>query len=113
MLTRWPFSVDAHASRFTTVVSWKADVSLPMIDGIRHSGKNAEFSCVAELPQRTRIPMEIAISDAAPLDHLRAPGRHVASARATSATMARSGRTAVSLAPSKPVLVQLADFDLT
>ena len=77
VLERWPFSFDADASRFTTVMSWKTDVSLPMIDGVRHGGKNVEFSRFVELPRRTRIPMEVAISGAAPLDHLRAHGWHL------------------------------------
>ena len=87
VLERWPFSFDADASRFTTVMSWKTDVSLPMIDGVRHGGKNEELSRFIELPRRTRIPMEVAISGAAPLDHLRAHGWHVVSAREKSATM--------------------------
>jgi hypothetical protein len=133
VLERWPFSFDPDASRFTTVMSWKTDVSLPMIDGVRHGGKNVEFSRFVELPQRTRIPMEVAISGAAPLDHLRAHGWHLVNARDKSATMdayraylaqsrgewsvsknvyvaLRSGwfscRSAVYLALGKPVVVQ-------
>jgi hypothetical protein len=133
VLDRWPFSFDADASRFTTVMSWKTDVSLPMINGVRHGGKNVEFSRFVELPRRTRIPMEVAISGAAPLDHLRALGWHVVSARDKSHTMdayraylaqsrgewsvsknvyvaLRSGwfscRSAVYLALGKPVVVQ-------
>ncbi len=87
VLERWPFSFDANASRFTTVMSWKTDVSLPMIDGVRHGGKNVEFSRFADLPQRTRIPMEVAISGAAPVDELRAFGWQLVSAREKSATM--------------------------
>jgi hypothetical protein len=133
VLERWPFSFDADASRFTTVMSWKTDVRLPMIDGVRHGGKNVEFSRFVELPRRTRIPMEVAISGAAPFDHLRALGWHLVSARDKSATMdayraylaqsrgewsvsknvyvvLRSGwfscRSAVYLALGKPVVVQ-------
>ena len=133
VLERWPFSFDADASRFTTVMSWKTDVSLPIIDGVRHGGKNVEFSRFVDLPRRTRIPMEVAISGAAPLDRLRAFGWQVVSAREKSATMdayraylgqargewsvaknvyvaLRSGwfscRSAVYLALGKPVVVQ-------
>jgi hypothetical protein len=133
VLERWPFSFNADASRFTTVMSWKTDVSLPMIDGVRHGGKNVEFSRFVELPRRTHIPMEVAISGAAPLDHLRARGWHLVNARDKSATMdayraylaqsrgewsvsknvyvaLRSGwfscRSAVYLALGKPVVVQ-------
>jgi hypothetical protein len=133
VLERWPFCFDDDARRFTTVMSWKTDVSPPMIDGVRYGGKDVEFSRFAELPQRTHIPMEVAISGAAPLDRLRAFGWQVVSAREKSATMdayraylgeargewsiaknvyvaLRSGwfscRSAVYLALGKPVVVQ-------
>jgi len=133
VLERWPFSFDASAGRFTTVMSWKTDVSLPMIDGVRHGGKDVEFSRFLDLPRRTHVPIEVAISGAAPLDRLRAHGWHLVSARDKSATMEayraylaqsrgewsvsknvyvalRSGwfscRSAVYLALGKPVVVQ-------
>jgi hypothetical protein len=87
VLERWPFSLAADTSRFTTVMSWKTDVSLPMIDGVRYGGKDVEFSRFVELPRRTHIPMELAISGAGPLGRLRAFGWHVVSAREKSATM--------------------------
>ncbi len=133
VLEHWPFSFDADAGRFTTVMSWKTDVSLPMIDGVRYGGKDVEFSRFVELPRRTTIAMEVAISGAAPLDRLRACGWRVVSAHEKSVTMdtyrtylrqARgewsasknvyvalrsgwfSGRSAVYLALGKPVVVQ-------
>ena len=87
VLEHWPFSFDADAGRFTTVMSWKTDVSLPMIDGVRYGGKDVEFSRFVELPRRTTIAMEVAISGAAPLDRLRACGWRVVSAHEKSVTM--------------------------
>ena len=133
VLERWPFSFTADARRFTTVMSWKTDVSLPLIDGVRHGGKDEEFMRFADLARRTRVPIEIAVSGAAPLERLRALGWHLTSAREKSATMdayraylaesrgewsvsknvyvaLRSGwfscRSAVYLALGKPVVVQ-------
>ena len=54
--------------RFTTVMSWKTGVSLPMIDGVRYGGKDVEFSRFVDLPRRSRVPMEVAVSGAAPLE---------------------------------------------
>ena len=133
VLDRWPFSFDPGASRFTTVMSWKTDVSLPMIDGVRYGGKDVEFVRFIDLPRRTGIPMEVAISGAAPVERLRPLGWDVVSAKEKSATMdayraylreargewsvsknvyvaLRSGwfscRSAVYLALGKPVVVQ-------
>ena len=50
VLERWPFSFDPGASRFTTVMLWKTDVTLPMIDGVRHGGKNVEFHASSSCP---------------------------------------------------------------
>jgi hypothetical protein len=130
---RWPARIDPGAARFTTVMSWKTDVSLPMIDGVRYGGKDVEFRRFMDLPLRTRVPLEVAVSGTAPLDELAASGWHVVSAGERSATMrsyrqylgeARgefsvaknvyvalrsgwfSGRTAAYLAMGKPAVVQ-------
>jgi len=133
VLERWPFRFDAAARAFTTVMSWKTDVSLPLIDGVRYGGKNVEFERFLDLPRRSAVPLEVAISGAAPLDELRAHGWSVVDAGERSATMdsyreylqgsrgewsvaknvyvaLRSGwfscRTAVYLASGKPAVVQ-------
>ncbi len=133
VLDRWPYRFDPQASRFSTVMSWKTDVSLPMIDGVRYGGKDVEFARFLDLPSRTRLAIEVAVAGAAPLDRLRASGWHVVSAREKSATMSsyraylqeargewsvgknvyvalRSGwfscRSAAYLALGKPVVVQ-------
>jgi hypothetical protein len=87
VLDRWPFCFDPGAERFTTVMSWKTDISLPMIDGVRYGGKDVEFGRFLDLPQRTRVPLEIAIAGAAPVERLRQNGWHVVSAAERSATM--------------------------
>ncbi len=133
VLERWPYHFDPRAEKFTTVMSWKTDVSLPMIDGVRYGGKDVEFNRFLDLPQRTRVPIEVAIAGAAPLARLRDHGWHVVSAPERSATMEsyrsylreargewsvaknvyvalRTGwfscRSAVYLALGKPVVVQ-------
>src|SRR5437867_2400076 len=73
--------------RFTTVMSWKTDVTPPMIDGVRYGGKDLEFARFLELPRRARVPLEMAIAGAAPVDRLREHGWHVVSAPERSATM--------------------------
>jgi hypothetical protein len=133
VLDRGPFRPDPTAARFTTVMSWKTDVTPPAIDGVRYAGKDVEFERFIDLPRRTRVPLEVAIAGAAPLDRLAACGWTVVSARERSATPAayraylassrgewsvaknayvalRSGwfscRSAAYLAMGKPVVVQ-------
>ena len=48
-------------------MSWKTDVSLPMIDGVRYGGKDVEFTRFLDLPRRRARPLEIAMSGAAPV----------------------------------------------
>ena len=68
-------------------MSWKTDVTPAMIDGVRYGGKDLEFARFLELPRRARVPLEMAIAGAAPLDRLREHGWHVVSAPERSATM--------------------------
>jgi hypothetical protein len=132
-LDRWPYHFDPRAENFTTVMSWKTDVSLPLVDGVRYGGKDVEFSRFLDLPRRTCVSIELAIAGAAPLATLREQGWHVVSAAERSATMEsyrsylrqargewsvaknvyvalRTGwfscRSAVYLALGKPVVVQ-------
>src|SRR5207249_7856461 len=108
-------------------------VAPPMLDGVRYGGKDLEFARFLELPRRARVPLEMAIAGAAPVDRLREHGWHVVSAPERSATMQsyrtylagsrgelsvakniyvalRSGwfscRSAMYLALGKPVVVQ-------
>lgn len=84
---RWPFTYAPEARRFTTVMSWKTDVSLPQIDGTRYGGKDVEFRKFLDLPGRTAAPLELALAGAAPADELRDHGWMLADAAATSRTM--------------------------
>jgi hypothetical protein len=133
VLARWPFTFDAAAPRFTTVMSWKQETAPPMIDGVRYGSKDVEFLRFVALPEHTASQLEVAIGGAAPRQELAARGWHVVEAQARSATMAeyqrylqasrgewsvakniyvalRSGwfstRSAVYLASGKPVVVQ-------
>jgi len=65
-------------------MSWKTDVSPPVINGVRYGGKDLEFTRFLELPRRARAPLELAIAGAAPLDRLREHGWLVVSAAAAS-----------------------------
>jgi len=87
VLEHWPYHFDPAAGRFTTVMSWKTDISLPMIDGVRYGGKDVEFTRFIDLPRRTRAPLEVALAGEAPRDRLRAHGWHVVGAPERSATM--------------------------
>jgi hypothetical protein len=133
VLERWPFTFDASARRFTTVMSWKQETRPPVIDGVRHGAKDVEFLRFLDLPQRTSAELEVAIGGAAPTAELAAHGWQVVDAHARSMTMRdyqrylqtsrgewsvaksiyvalRSGwfstRSAVYLASGKPVVVQ-------
>jgi hypothetical protein len=133
VMDRWPVRLAPAGARFTTVMSWKTDVSLPMLDGVRYRGKDAEFLRFIDLPRRTRVPLEVAVAGDAPRERLLACGWHVVSAGERSATMASyrdylgeakgewsvaknvyvelrsgwfSGRSASYLALGKPVVVQ-------
>jgi hypothetical protein len=133
VLERWPYHFDPGAKKFTTVMSWRTDVNLPVINGVRYGGKDVEFNRFLDLPRRTRVPIEVAIAGAAPRERLRDHGWNVVSALERSATMEsyraylrqargewsvaknvyvalRTGwfscRSAVYLALGKPVVVQ-------
>lgn len=87
VLERWPYTYTPAAPSFTTVMSWKTDVSLPMIDGVRYGGKDVEFARFLDLPRHTTVPLEVALSGAAPREHLEAHGWRLTDAGAKSATM--------------------------
>lgn len=133
VLERWPLCIDPAASRWTTVMSWKIERDLPLIDGVQYGGKDVEFRRFLDLPRRSGVALEVALGGAAPLDELRAHGWSVVDAYERSTTMdayqaylrgsrgewsiakqvyvaLRSGwfstRSAVYLATGKPVVVQ-------
>jgi len=71
VLKNWPFTFTPRATAFTTVMSWKNDVTPPSIGGELYGGKDLEFINFLDLPSRVSVPMEIALSGPAPLDQLK------------------------------------------
>lgn len=58
----------------TTVMSWEPAEAGPVVEGIAYAGKSKEFLRFLELPARSSLPLEIAISGKAPREQLRASG---------------------------------------
>jgi hypothetical protein len=83
----WPFTFTPEARSFTTVMSWKNDVSCPSIGGETFGGKNVEFMKFFDLPSRVSVPIEIALSGAAPIARLRQQGWQVVDGYQKSSTM--------------------------
>ena len=133
VLDDWPFTCSPAARSYTTVMSWKTDVTLPNLDGVTYGGKDVEFTKFMDLPARVHVPLEVALSGAAPRDTLAAHGWRIVDAYENSATLdayraylqssraewsiaknayvaSRSGwfssRSAAYLALGKPVVVQ-------
>ena len=88
VLADWPWSEPPADGAFTTVMSWKIDVTPPALGGRVYGGKDVEFAKVMALPSRTTMSLEIALSGAAPRDQITAAGWRVRDARDVSATPA-------------------------
>ena len=137
VLDDWPFAFDPDTRHYTTVMSWKTDVTLPNLAGITYGGKDVEFLKFMGLPARTPVPLQVALSGAAPRDELGRQGWDVIDAYEQSHSMdayrnylrgsraewsiaknayvaSRSGwfstRSAAYLALGKPVVVQDTGF---
>lgn len=82
----WPVSPAPVAGAYTTVMSWKIDVTSPTIAGRVYGGKDVEFAKIRTLPARTSVRLEVALSGAAPRGALVAEGWHLRDAREASAT---------------------------
>ncbi|HVM96188.1 MAG TPA: hypothetical protein VMT89_07350, partial [Candidatus Acidoferrales bacterium] len=80
ILDDWPVAYLPGARNYTTVMSWKTDVTLPSIDGQRYGGKDVEFLKFIDLPARVSVALEVAVSGTAPRDELRRHGWQVADA---------------------------------
>lgn len=87
VLENWPFTFTPNAKAFTTVMSWKNDVTLPAIGGKTYGGKNVEFMKFMNLPSRVSAVIEIALSGAAPFDQLRQNGWRIVDGYEKSSTM--------------------------
>jgi len=137
VLDDWPFSYTPAARHYTTVMSWKTDVTLPNLDGVTYGGKDVEFMHYLDLPARTTASLQVALSGAAPRPALERHGWQLVDAGEKSSTMdayreylrgsraewsiaknayvaSRSGwfstRSAAYLALGKPVVVQDTAF---
>ena len=61
-------------SPWTTVMSWKIDERPPEIAGQKLGAKDQEFAKFMALPQKTGVPLELAVSGRAPREALAANG---------------------------------------
>ncbi|HEY2386904.1 MAG TPA: glycosyltransferase family 1 protein [Candidatus Binatia bacterium] len=86
VLADWPAPPAPAGGPFSTVMSWKIDVTPPVVGGRTYGGKDVEFPLIHDLPGRTAAPLEVAVAGAAPRDELRAAGWRVIDARDVSAT---------------------------
>jgi hypothetical protein len=86
VLADWPSTPPPDGGAYTTVMSWKTDVSLPVIGGLTYGGKEVEFAKVRALPVRTNVTLEVALAGAGPVAELRAAGWRIVDAGAVSAT---------------------------
>ncbi len=87
VLAEWPTCFDAHAEKFTTVMSWNAYGAVEW-NGVRYSQKAAEFMCVLDLPRRTTQPFELALSgDDVPVSELTERGWQISEPLAVSRTL--------------------------
>ncbi len=86
VLADWPLERAPPGASFTTVMSWKIDVTSPTLAGRVYGGKDVEFAKVLRLPARTPARLEIALAGTAPRDALVAAGWHLRDAREVSAT---------------------------
>ncbi len=66
--------VESRRPTFTTVASWEPTESGPVVDGIAYAGKSREFERFIELPRRSPLPIEVAMSGPAPADRLQGHG---------------------------------------
>jgi hypothetical protein len=61
----------------TTVASWETSAAAPVVGGVVYGGKSREFERFLELPVRSPLPLELALSGPAPRSRLSAHGWRV------------------------------------
>jgi len=86
VLSDWPAAPPPADGPFSTVMSWKIDVTSPVVGGRVYGGKDVEFPLIRDLPGRTAVPLEVAVAGAAPREDLQFAGWRVIDARDVSAT---------------------------
>ena len=71
-----PESVPVAARRrvLTTVASWEPSEGGPVVGGVTYAGKSREFARFMDLPARSPLPFELALSGRVPADQVRAHG---------------------------------------
>jgi hypothetical protein len=74
VLDDWPYTFTPAARHYTTVMSWKTDVTLPNLGGNTYGGKDVEFMKFIDLPAGVRVPLQVALSGAAPREVLHRHG---------------------------------------
>lgn len=62
----------------TTVASWEPSKVELVVDGVAYGGKSVEFERFIELPERSALPLEIALSGEAPMERLNERGWRLA-----------------------------------
>lgn len=83
----WAETPDTPGDTYTTVMNWRA-YGTAMWDGEEWGQKDAEFPTVLDLPGRTGVPLEVAISgETAPRDELSAAGWKVVDPREPTRTV--------------------------
>jgi hypothetical protein len=69
--------VEARRGVFTTVASWEPAEKGPVVAGVEYGGKSLELVRFLDLPSRSPLPIEIALSGLAPIERLRQHGWRV------------------------------------
>jgi hypothetical protein len=69
----------------TTVASWEPSLNAgPVVEGVAYTGKSVELLRFLDLPSRSAVPLELALSGAAPTTRLREHGWKLVDAAAVS-----------------------------
>ncbi|MGH9892336.1 MAG: glycosyltransferase family 1 protein [bacterium] len=61
----------------TTVTSWESSEKRTVVGGVTYGGKGSEFERFIDLPARSSLPLELAITGRAPVERLSAHGWNV------------------------------------
>ena len=69
--------LEARRRVLTTVASWEPTEGGPVVKGITYRGKSAEFERFIDLPSRSALPLELALSGKVPSARLREHGWRV------------------------------------
>lgn len=76
--------LESRRGVLTTIASWEPSERGPVIDGVAYRGKSREFERFIDLPGRSPLPLELALSGPAPSARLRERGWRLTEASAVS-----------------------------